>query len=81
MKRRETKRYAVTALLAITIIVMLTVPHAIAQMGGGLGQGGGRSMRGPVYKVSTETAVKGTVVEVQQLPLWSGRRRGSPMGD
>jgi len=67
MKRRETKRYAMTALLAMAIIATLAGPHAIAQMGGGPGQGDGRSMSGLMYKVSTETAVKGTVVEVQQL--------------
>jgi len=62
-------------LLVIAIIAMLTAPRAIAQMGGGPGPGGGGSMRGPLYKVSTETAVKGTVVEVLQL---TGQPTGSP---
>ncbi|HXJ94384.1 MAG TPA: hypothetical protein VMT20_16170 [Terriglobia bacterium] len=51
------------ALLALAAMALFTAPPAMAQMGGGPG----RSMRGPLYDPSTETTVKGTVEEVQQL--------------
>jgi hypothetical protein len=59
-----TKLYRKIMLVTVAAIMLLTVSFAVAQMGGGPG---GPAMRGPLYNVSTETTVRGTVVEVQQL--------------
>jgi hypothetical protein len=75
--------YKKLVLLTVALSLLLTASHAIAQMGGG--PGSGRSIRGPLYKVSTETTLKGTVEEVQQLtaqtagsnqPMWGNCPRG-----
>lgn len=59
-----TKFYSEIVLVTVAAIMLLTASFALAQMGGGPG---GPAMRGPLYNVSTETTVRGTVVEVQQL--------------
>lgn len=55
------------ALLTLTFFFLFTVLQGVAQMGGRASQDNGQARYGPVYNVSTETTVKGTVEEVQQL--------------
>lgn len=78
MKQVLSKHHGLTMLFALVITVVFTTTQATAQMGNGPGQGGSRSMRGPMYNVSTETTVKGTVEEVQQL---TGKPSGVPAGN
>lgn len=63
--RKATKSYKRIVLVTGAMLVALTLPLAVAQMSGG--PGGGPAMRGPLYNVSTETTIRGTVEEVQQL--------------
>ena len=65
MQRTSMGAHIVTALLGLAVLALFAPPRTIAQMGSGGGPG--RSTRGPVYDPSTETTVKGTVEEVQQL--------------
>jgi hypothetical protein len=77
MKRTSMGAHTVRALLALAAIALFTPLRIMAQMGSGPGQGLGRSMRGPLYDPSTETTVKGTVQEVQQL---TGKPMPGPSG-
>ena len=83
MKTSLVKRFYKEIVLLTVVLTLLTVSRAVAQMAGG--PGGGGSMRGPLYNVSTEATVKGTVLEVQQLtaqtagsnqPMWGNCPRG-----
>ena len=65
MKRTSMGAHIVTALFGLAAIALFTPPRTMAQMGGG--PGSGRSMHGPLYDPASETTVKGTVKEVQQL--------------
>lgn len=77
------KFYKKIVLLTVALSFLFAASSAVAQMGGG--PGAGRSMRGPLYNLSTETTLKGTVEEVQQLtaqtagsnqPMWGNCPRG-----
>jgi hypothetical protein len=77
------KFYKKIVLLTVALSFLFAASGVLAQMGGG--PGGGRNMRGPLYDVSTETTLKGTVEEVQQLtaqtagsnqPMWGNCPRG-----
>lgn len=54
-----------TAILALAAIALFAPLRTMAQMGSGPGPG--RAKHGPLYDPATETTVKGTVEEVQQL--------------
>ena len=75
MKRTSMGAHIVTALFGLAAIALFTPPRTMAQMGGG--PGSGRSMHGPLYDPASETTVKGTVKEVQQL---TGRPVVGPTG-
>lgn len=64
---------------ALAILTAFVVPAALAQ--GGMGQGMGRNMRMPRYDTSTVVTIKGTVQEVLEATMRSGRMsRMSSMG-
>ena len=65
MKRISMGAHTATALVSLAVIALYIPQPIVGQMGSGSGPG--RSMRGPLYDPSTETTVKGTVKEVQQL--------------
>ena len=75
MKRTSMGAHIVTALFGLAAVALFAPPGTLAQMGSGPGPG--RAMRGPLYNPSTETTVKGTVEEVQQL---TGKPMPGPSG-
>jgi hypothetical protein len=77
MKRTSIRADTLIALLALATIALITPAQVMGQMVRGPGQGPGRAMRGPVYNPATETTVKGTVEEVQQL---TGKALRGPSG-
>src|SRR5215472_17316424 len=65
MKRISMGAHTATALVSLAVIALYIPQPIVGQMGSGSGPG--RGMRGPFYEPATETTVKGTVKEVQQL--------------
>jgi len=65
MQRTTVGSRIVTALFALAVVALCIPQPIAAQMGSGSGPG--RAMRGPLFDPATETTVKGTVKEVQQL--------------
>ena len=77
MKRTLIGTPTAATLLALAVVALFTPAQTKGQMCDRPGQGLGRSMRGPLYNPSTETTVKGTVEEVQQL---TGKPMPGPSG-